>query len=361
LLTIGMVCDALFTDIDNDGWPDLMLAGEFMPVTTLKNNKGVFANATATTGLAPQKGWWNTIAGGDFDNDGDIDYIVGNLGQNSFFRASAQYPVAITAADFDKNGTLDAIPSLYLPSTDGTKKEFPEPLRDDLVKQIISMRTVFQNYRMYATATLDKLLSAEQRKTALRVEANYFSSVYLQNNGHGKFAMTELPFDAQLSVLNGVVVDDFDGDGNLDVMFNGNDHGTEVSVGRYDALNGLLLKGDGKGHFSPMSILQSGVYLPGNGKSLVKLVNEKGKLLIAASENRGPLKLFACRSSLPSVPVKATDMAALLTLKSGAVRRQELYFGSSFLSQSGRSLLLSPAVTAVEVIDTKMARRKLNR
>ncbi|MBV9987183.1 MAG: VCBS repeat-containing protein, partial [Chitinophagaceae bacterium] len=358
LLNIGMVCDALFTDVDNDGWPDLMLAGEFMPVTILKNNKGIFSNATAGSGIDKQKGWWNTIAAGDFDNDGDIDYIVGNLGHNSFFRASEKYPVAVTAADFDKNGTLDAIPSLYLPAADGTKKEFPEPLRDDLVKQMISMRTIFQNYKTYANATLDQVLTEAQRKNALRVEANYFSSVYLQNDGHGKFTVTELPFDAQLSVLNGMVVDDLDGDGNLDVLINGNDYGTEVSVGRYDALNGLLLKGDGKGHFTPLSILQSGIYLPGNGKGLVKLANAKGNLLIAASENRGPLKLFECRNGRTSIPVKPADAAAMLTLKTGAVRRQELYYGASFLSQSGRALLLSPAVRSVELIDTRENRRK---
>ncbi len=356
---IGMVCDGLFTDIDNDGWPDLVLAGEFMPVTILKNNQGVFANTTKGSGLENKTGWWNTIVGGDFDNDGDIDYIVGNLGRNSYFRASEQYPVAITAADFDKNGTLDAIPSLYLPSQDGKKKEFPEPTRDDLVKQMISMRTLFQNYKTYATATLDKVLTADQRKNALRVEANYFSSVYLRNDGKGKFTIMALPAEAQFSVLNGMVVEDFDNDGNLDVVINGNDYGTEVSVGRYDALNGLYLKGDGKGNFMPLSILQSGIYLPGNGKALAKLSNGRGQLLLAASENRGPLKIFSEKQEQRSIPVTAGDMFALIKIKNGSTRRQELYYGSSFLSQSTRAVSVGKAVAAVEIVDIKNSTRKI--
>jgi len=359
LLNIGMVCDALFTDFDNDGWPDLILAGEFMPVTIFKNEKGIFRNITQGSGLEKKSGWWNTIIGGDFDNDGDIDYIVGNLGLNSYFRASEQYPVAVTAADFDKNGTLDAIPSLFLPDREGKKKEFPEATRDDLVKQMVSMRALFQNYKTYATATMDKVLTADQRKSALRVEANYFSSVYLRNDGNGKFTVTPLPKEAQVSVLNGMVVDDFDNDGNLDVIINGNDYGTEVSVGRYDALNGLYLKGDGKGNFMPLSILQSGIYLPGNGKALAALNNGKGVSLIAASTNRGPLKIYENKQLQKSIPVAASDITAIIKLKNGKLRRQELYYGSSFLSQSSRTIHISPLVASVEIIDQKKNIRKI--
>ena len=359
LINIGMVCDALFTDMDNDGWPDLILAGEFMPVTILKNEKGVFKNITQGSGLEKKIGWWNTITGGDFDNDGDIDYIVGNLGLNSFFKASAQYPVAVTAADFDKNGTIDAIPSLFLPDREGKKKEFPEPTRDDLVKQMVSMRALFQNYKSYATATMDKVLTAEQRKSALRVEANYFSSVYLRNDGNGKFTVSPLPPEAQVSVLNGMVTDDFDNDGNLDVIINGNDYGTEVSVGRYDALNGLYLKGDGKGNFTPLSILQSGIYLPGNGKALAKLNNGKGVSLVAASTNRGPLKIYENKQQQKAIPVTASDIAAIITLKNGMSRRQELYYGSSFLSQSSRTINVGRLVASVEIIDQKKNSRKI--
>ncbi len=362
LENIGLVCDALFTDFDNDGWSDLILAGEWMPVTFLKNEKGIFTNVTDKSGVQKQTGWWNTLAPGDFDNDGDIDYIVGNMGQNSFYRASEKYPVHITAADFDKNGSYDAFPSLFLPDKKGEMKEFPAQTRDDIVKQMISMRTRFQNYKTYAEATMDKLFPPEQFKQAQRVEANTFQSMYLRNEGNGTFTMTALPQQAQFSALNGMSVADFDGDGNLDVAINGNDYGTEVSVGRYDALNGLLLKGDGKGNFKALSILQSGMFLPGNGKALVQLRGKDGAALVAASENRGPLRVFRQKQPVKLIPVTPADISATIFMKDGRKQKQELYYGASFLSQSGRFLQVPLNAGGLDVKDTKgnMRRIQLN-
>jgi hypothetical protein len=361
LVNIGLVCDAVFSDFDNDGWPDLILAGEWMPITFLKNDKGVFKNVTASSGISKLTGWWNTIAAGDFDNDGDIDYIVGNLGENSFYKASEKYPVCITAKDFDNNGSYDAIPSLYLPVTleDKEKKEFPSHTRDDLVKQIIGMRSRFQNYKTYARATMDQVLTEEQRKGALRLQANYLKSIYLRNDGNGKFSILPLPIQAQLSQLNGIAVDDFDGDGNLDVVINGNDYGTEVSVGRYDALNGLLLKGDGKGNFNPASILESGIYIPGNGKALVKLRSETGKCLLVASQNKAPLKAFELNGKGDCIPLQADDVSVVIKYKNGKTRKQELYYGTSFLSQSSRFLSVNNSIQSIEVTDAKNKKRNL--
>src|SRR5215217_2737414 len=278
LNNIGLVCDALFTDFDNDGWPDLMIAGEWMPVTVLKNDHGKFKNITAGTGISNQFGWWNTIIAGDFRHTGRTDYIVGNLGQNSLMQASDEYPVYITAKNFDKSG-YSAVPSIFLKAENGQLKEFPVCGRDDMTKQMISMKKKFPNYKSYAKATLEEILSPEQRNGALKLKANMLKSCYLRNDGNGKFTLIPLPVQAQISVLNGMEVGDFDGDSNLDVLMNGNDYGTDVSIGRYDALNGLVLKGDGKGGFKPLSILQSGIYLPGNGKALVKLRDGKGQVL----------------------------------------------------------------------------------
>ena len=243
LKDIGLVCDALITDFDNDGWPDLVLAGEWMPLTFLKNEKGHFKSVTEKTGISDQVGWWNSLAAGDFDNDGDIDFIAGNLGHNSFFKASQQYPAGIYAKDFDNNGSYDAIPAICLPVSqqDTSRKEFPVPGRDDMIKQIIGMRSKFQNYKSYAAAAMDQLFTPEQLKGALTLHANNFNSSFCRNDGNGKFTLIPLPLKAQLSALNGMVTDDFDGDGNLDVVINTNDYGTDVSVGRYDALNGLML------------------------------------------------------------------------------------------------------------------------
>jgi hypothetical protein len=361
LSNIGLVCDAMVTDFDNDGWPDLVLAGEWMPVTFLKNDKGTFKNVTAKTGLSNQIGWWNSIAAGDFDNDGDIDYIIGNLGQNSFYKASQQYPVSIYAKDFDNNGSYDAFPSLFLPASqeDPEKKEFPAQTRDDIVKQMIGMRSKFQNYKSYATATMDQLLSKEQLKDALILKATNFNSCYCRNDGNGKFTLIPLPFQAQLSALNGIAVDDFDGDGNLDVVLNTNDYGADVTVGRYDALNGLMLKGNGKGGFIPQTILESGIFIPGNGKALIKLRGKNGKYLLAAGQNRGPLKIFELKKHTNNIPLQSNEVSAEISLRNGKKQRLEFYYGFSFLSQSARFLSIDKNVTSVIISDNRGKTRKM--
>ena len=361
LKNIGLVCDALFTDYDNDGWPDLVLAGEWMPVTFLKNDHGKFKNATSTTGLVNKTGWWNSIAAGDFRHTGRMDYIVGNTGLNTLYKASEQYPVYITAKDFDKSGSYSAITSIFLKDhQDGEKKEFPALGREDMLKQMISMKKKFTDYKSYAKATMNEILSDEQRKGALRLKVNTSESCYLRNDGNGKFTMIPLPKLAQISALNGMDVDDFDGDGNLDVMINGNDFGTEVNVGQYDALNGLMLKGDGKGNFYPQSILQSGIYIPGDGKALVKLKSNAGNLMIAASQNRDALKLFELKRKVKNINVNPDDMSALIKYGNGLSRKEEFYYGSSFLSQSGRFLTINTDVASVQITNSKGETRNLS-
>lgn len=171
----------------------------------------------------------------------------------------------------------------------------------------------------------------------------------MKNNGNGSFELQPLPVQAQLSVLNGMVTDDIDGDGNLDIVINANDYGTEVTTGRYDALNGLVLTGDGKGGFSPQTILQSGIYIPGNGKSLLKLRSGDGRYLLAAGQNRGPLKIFKLRKNVSFIPLQATDATALITFKNGKLQKQECYYGSSFLSQSARYLTIHRDVLSVTI------------
>ncbi len=352
LVNVGMICDAVWTDFDNDGWMDLVLAGEWMPVTFLKNDHGTFKNVTAGTGMADQLGWWNSIVAGDFDNDGKIDYVVSNLGRNSFYRASDEYPIRVYAKDFDKNGIYDMIPSLYLPDVNGKMKEFPAQGRDDLLKQINAMREKFPTYKSYAVAEMSQVLTDDERKGALILTANNLQTCLFHNEGNGKFTMTPLPAEAQFSAINGMIAEDFDGDGNLDLVMNANDYGTEPNVGRYDALNGLYLKGDGKGKFTPLSILQSGIFIPGNGKALVKLQSANGKCLLAAGQNRGPLKIFELKKDIRTIRVGPSDVGALLKYKNGLTRKQEIYYGSSFLSESGRFLNLDKNVESVEIYDS---------
>ncbi|HTQ27533.1 MAG TPA: VCBS repeat-containing protein, partial [Puia sp.] len=349
LVNIGMVCDALWTDFDNDGWEDLLLAGEWMPIMFLKNNRGIFENVTDQSGVSKQKGWWNSIVAADVDNDGNMDYIVGNLGLNSFYRAGPSTPVRAYGKDFDANAVFDMIPSLYLPDREGMKKEFPAQGRDDLLKQVNAFRKKFPTYQSYAQATMDDLLTDDQRKDALVLEANYFASSLLRNEGNGRFSLLPLPVPAQISSVYGMVADDVDGDGNLDLILNGNDFGTEVFVGRYDALNGLYLQGDGKGGFTPKSIMESGIFIPGNGRALVKYCSASGKYMLVASQNRGALKFFELKKDLLLLRMQPSDRSALLTLKNGRTQKQEFYHGHSFLSQSGRWLSIGDQVISIEI------------
>lgn len=343
LKNIGLVCDALVSDYDNDGWPDLVLAGEWMPVTFLKNTGGKFENITASTGIANHTGWWTSLAAGDFDNDGDMDYIAGNLGQNSFFKASEQEPVTIYAKDFDNNDSYDAFISLYLLASMDTleRREYPAHLRDDAIRQMISMRAKFKDYKSYANATMKDLLTPEQLADAYIAKATQLNSCYIRNDGHGKFTISPLPWLAQQTILNSMIVEDFDGDGNLDVVINTNDYSTNVSIGRYDALNGLLMLGDGHGNFKPQSTLQSGIFISGNGKAMVKLRSAKGEYLLAASQNRGPLKLFRLKKTgLLAIGTGPAAYEALIRTPDGKDQKRELY-SSGFLSQSARFIMYS--------------------
>lgn len=361
LINIGLVCDALFTDFDNDGWTDLLIAGEWMPLTFLKNTNGVFRNINSSTGIGNKTGWWTSISAGDFDNDGDIDYIAGNLGLNSFFKANDKYPVSIYAGDYDNNGSYDAFMSIYLTTDqkDTVKKEFPVHGRDDAVKQMISMRSRFQNYKSYAKASVDQLFSEDQFKSSLVLRANCFESSFCRNDGNNRFTLSPLPAQAQISALNGMVVDDFDNDGNLDIVISGNDWGTMVSVGRYDALNGLMLKGDGSGKFIAQSIPESGIHIPGNGKGLVSLKGINNKYLVAAGQNRGPVKIFELNRKLNLLPVFPEDTGAELIYKNGKTRKMEFYYGCSFLSQSGRFIKTDENMKSVLVFDYSGNRREI--
>jgi hypothetical protein len=361
LKDIGLVCDALWSDFDNDGWVDLILSGEWMPVTFLKNNKGIFTDVSEATGLKNQVGWWNSIAGGDIDNDGDIDYVVGNLGLNSFYKGSDEYPVSIYAKDFDNNGSYDAIPSVFIPDVaNGIRKEYPAQTRDDLVKQVIGFRQKFPAYQPFAVATMDKVLTEEERKDALILKCNQFQSSVIINLGGGKFQMRALPAAAQFAPVNAIILDDFNQDENLDILLNSNDFGTEVTVGRYDAMNGLLLLGNGDGGFTAQEMNRSGIFIPGDGKALVKIKAANGGYMVAASQNKGPLKFFLFSETLRSVVPAANVIGVEIEFKNGKKRKVELYSGSSFLSQNSRTVFLNDKVSQVSSIDVNQKKTILN-
>jgi hypothetical protein len=359
LKNIGLVCDALWTDIDNDGWMDLMLAGEWMPITILKNAKGKSFSPSATESLGSKVGFWNSLTAGDFDNDGDMDYIAGNLGMNTLNQASDEYPVSVYAKDFNGDGNFDAIPTVFYHDKEGKRMEVTFHGRDDLAKQMNTIRKKFDNYQKFANAGIKDVLSAEELKDAFILKANYLKTSYIENLGEGKFKVSALPMQTQTAPINGMLVEDFDADGNLDVLMVGNDYGNEVSVGRLDAFNGLLLKGDGLGNFKPATLSESAFCVSGDAKGLVRVTNSNGNPLIMATQNRADLKTFGGIKSLVTKPLKTNDAVVFEHLKNGKTRKVEVGYGTSFLSQSSRSILLSPNVKSVEVVDYQGKKRGL--
>ncbi|MNL30797.1 hypothetical protein D3C87_1525550 [compost metagenome] len=226
-------------------------------------------------------------------------------------------------------------------------------------KQVIQVRQRFQEYGKFAESGLPDILKPEELKDALHLSATWMKSSYVENQGGGKFAIRELPVQAQFAPLFGMIADDFDQAGNLDLMLSGNDYGSEVSVGRYDAMYGLVLKGDGKGGFRPLSISESGYMANGNMKGLVRLASSDGKWLSVTSQNRELLRFHKATRPMRKVALAAGETSVVLHLKNGKSRRDEPGYGSSFLSQSSHALLLPDYVSAITAIDSKGNKREL--
>ena len=216
-------------------------------------------------------------------------------------------------------------------------------------------------YTEFANAGIRKLFNEDQLKDALKLKANYFKSSFIKNNGNGKFEMQSLPNMAQLSPAYGMVVEDFNGDGYLDITLSGNDYGTEVGTGRCDAFYGLVLLGDGKGNFKQQSILQSGFFLSGDAKALIKIKGTNNSALLVASQNRGPLKIFKRKSASEKlVTYNANDRYMLITLTTGQVRKDEVYNGSSFLSQSSNFLSINKNIRKIEIYNNRGEKREID-
>jgi len=360
LVDIGLICDMLWTDFDNDGMTDMLLAGEWMPLSVFKNEKGKFRSVTASSGLDTLHGWWSSLSAGDFDNDGDMDYIAGNTGLNTFYKASKKYPVKIYAGDFNKDGGYDAIPSLFLPDKKNRLQEFPAFGRDDMIRQMIAFKARFTNYNTYGVATMDKVLTKDETEHSLKLFADCLASCFIKNNGNGKFEIKQLPVQAQLSTVFAAIANDVDGDNNLDLIINGNDFGTEISTGRYDAFNGLVLKGDGKGNFIPLSMQESGLFIPGDGKSLAWIRSTGEKPLLLAAQNQGPLLVFSKQVSSKTIPILPGDLSAEILFDNGKKRKEEFYFGNSFYSQSGRYIVSGPGILSITITKRNGSKRSIN-
>jgi hypothetical protein len=289
-----------------------------------------------------------------------MDYVAGNLGLNSLNRASDSNPITVYAKDFNNDGHYDAIPTVFYKDLDGVRKEFPFNTRDDLAKQFIQTRQRFDSYAKYAKATINEVLKPEELKDAIILKANWMKTSYLENQGNGKFKIKELPIQVQFAPVFGMVVQDFDQDGNLDVLMTGNDYATELTVGRMDASQGNILKGDGKGGFTVLPINQSGYRVTGDAKALVELQSAKGSLLTVTSQNRDKLKFFESTKPYKMFKLAPNENSALLSLKNGKTRKVEIPYGSSFLSQSAHKLMVGSDVIKAQAMNEKGQKRMLN-
>ena len=350
LMNVGLVTSALWTDFDADGRTDLLVAGEWMPLTFFKNAGGKFVDATASTGLGKTNGWWNSLAAGDFDNDGDTDYLAGNLGLNSKYRASDQAPVRIHAADFDGNGSMDPVLSYYI---DG--KSYPAHSRDVMIDQMIGMKGRFPRYIDYANVTLEKAFSRKERKSATVFEGVRFASSYIENLGGGRFAVRPLPLRAQVAPTFGMLVDDYNADGNLDVLLVGNSYATDTHTGWYDGSVGSVLLGNGRGRFRYMNGSATGFFVDGDAKAIAELALDDKRSVVLVTQNNDSMKVFAAANTgrMRSVKLQPGDAYAVLTFADGKTRRQELYHGSTYLSQSSRRLKVPGNVRKVVIHDSR--------
>ncbi|MCH6199413.1 VCBS repeat-containing protein [Aquiflexum sp. LQ15W] len=354
LRRIGMVTDALWTDVDGDGRPDLMVAGELMPITVFLNRDSKLEKMT-DSGLENHSGWWNSLAAGDFDGDGDMDYVAGNMGANNYYHPTVDRPVKIYAKDFDNNKSIDPVTITYF--KDNENKYIPVPAHywDDLYGQSTLFRRKFERYKQYARVTEADLFTPEELDGATILQGNYDRSSYIENLGNGKFRIHELPLLAQIAPVNGMVVDDINGDGNPDVIMVGNDYGNEVFSGRYDAMTGLVLLGDGKGGFEPVRSLESGFVVPGDAKSIAILTMADGKNIYISTQNRSALKVHAAVNANPGkvFKVPAGIHTLVLELDNGKTQKIEVYNRSGFLSNSGGAISLPSNLKSLKGIDYK--------
>jgi hypothetical protein len=350
---LGLVTDALFTDYDNDGWIDLLVAGQGMPLRLFRNTDGSFVEATPTV-FREHTGWWNGLTGADFDQDGDIDYVASNFGGNHLYHHNGEDFVALYGADFDGNGGYDLLLSDRALGPEGKLEEYPHFQRKDTEKQLAVVKGLYPFHRDFGKVTMPQFLMDFPVKELTALKANYLRSAWIENLGDGLFRFHELPAAAQLAPLFAVTAVDLNQDGHEDLVAVGNDYGTETGGGRIDALNGLALLFDpSTKSFRSLSMKESGLFVPGNGRSLVRLRGIDGQVLIAA-ENQGATRAYKVAAAggrwhRPS----AGTTRLILTYRDGHQSVKECYYGSGFLSQGSRNVWLAETVTVVKEVSFK--------
>jgi hypothetical protein len=279
---VGMVTDAIWIDLNDDSYEDLVLVGEWMPIRIFYNSADGFTEVTDQYGLQNTTGWWNTIAAGDFNNDGHIDLVVGNLGLNSFLKASNTQPVQLYINDFSGNNKLEQILTYYNGS-----QVYPLASRDMMIENIPFLVEKYPKYADFAGAAIDDIFNEDLLQSAQVRKAVEFASVVLMNNGDETFTKINLPIEVQFSPVYAILVDDFDKDGFQDMLTGGNFSGVPPELGRYDASYGNVLLGEGTGSFTSASLQSSGFIVTGEIRQMkkIKTPNNQNQILVVRNNN----------------------------------------------------------------------------
>ena len=293
LQKIGMVTDAVFTDLNNDQQPDLIVVGEWMPIKVFINQKGKLTDASSQYVHFASTGWWNTINADDMDGDGDQDIVIGNCGLNTQFHVNEKEPMTVHYNDFDGDGSVDPIVCYYI---DGVS--YPVYSRDDLTEQLPGLKKKFIQYKEYSVATVTDVFSPEQLKDAGVLKAEIMETVYLENQGNKGLVLHHLPLPAQYSPVFGIVTTDVNADGKKDMLLAGNNSWTRIKFGRYNANLGIVLLGNGNGNFKYATQKESGLSIRGNVRSLHKIKIGKSQSIIAGVNDTNALLLQLKQTSL---------------------------------------------------------------
>jgi hypothetical protein len=292
LQRVGMVTAAVFTDINNDHRPDLIVAGEWMPLRFFSNNNRVLVETTSATGLTQTNGLWRSLIATDIDHDGDIDLVAGNLGLNCKYRVSADEPMQLCAADIDGNGSIDPVLFYYIKADDGLKHSFPAISRNQFAQQVPIIKKRFLFYKDYSQATYEEIFKGVAPQNMLQLLCNETRSCYFENTGNGKFIKHALPVEAQFAPVNAIICDDINNDGFKDLLLAGNEYQAEVTTGRYDASYGCFLAGNSDKTFAALPFAQSGFILNGDVRDLALIKVSNGNKLVLAAVNNDSLRAF---------------------------------------------------------------------
>ena len=277
---LGLVTDAEWFDYDNDGDSDIVVVGEWMPITVFKNQDGNFIKEEINTNLGcSSTGWWYSIEVGDLNNDKLPDLIVGNLGLNYKYKASVDEPFEVFYDDFDENGTKDIVLAYY-----NYGIQFPLRGFSCSSQQVPDLKDKFEKYDIFASLDVQEVYGEENLENALRLSVNTFESAALINN-ESFFDFKPLPNYAQFSSVNDIIIKDFDNDQINDLLIVGNMYHAEIETARNDAGNGLFLKGVGDGSFKEVSVSESGFFAPGDSKKIITLNLGSNDIILVANNN----------------------------------------------------------------------------